>query len=300
MDNCNHESTLVSDEDHLKYDTDARREWKDLKEKYPDKDEVQLKIIFHKWCQTHTNGFNGFGVEARLLPISRARPDVFHQVCGITRTMLRYLRFLLAKCSVFVRESFNTKLALFLSSTQNVMWRSKDPLSLFRGKDLFKFIDNAKELAQWAEREKLCGKKSIEWTNFCICLKLWPDLYKFLVKAKVDNNYVDEVQFFEEMAEEFYEAGKELFLSEGTTNGGKETSYVHILRFVTGPLARLTFERHGVGIGVFTLQGYKRRNQESKYLFVRHTNKLYDFVKQILRKLTEKFNDGMIQLDNIS
>ena len=52
------------------------------------------------------------------------------------------------------------------------MWRSTDPLSLFRGKDLFKFIDNAKELVKWAEREKLCGKKSIEWTNFCIVLKL--------------------------------------------------------------------------------------------------------------------------------
>ena len=120
------------------------------------------------------------------------------------------------------------------------------------------------------------------------------------MKAKVDDNYVDEIQFFEEMAEEFYDAGKEPFLSEGTTIVGNETPYVHILRFVSGPLARLTFERHGVGIGVFTLQGYERQNQESKYLFVRHTNKLYDFVKQILRKLTEKFNDGIIQLDNIS
>jgi hypothetical protein len=167
----------------LKYDTDARREWKELKEKHPDKPEEELKVVFQKWCQTHTNGFNGFGVEAKLLPISQTRPDVFHQACGITRTMLKYLRHLLAKCSVFVRESFHTKLASFLSSTQNVMWRSKDPLSLFRGKELFKFIDNAKELAEWAEREELCSKKSISWTNFCIVLKLWPDLYKFLMKV---------------------------------------------------------------------------------------------------------------------
>ena len=67
------------------------------------------------------------------------------------------------------------------------------------------------------------------------------------------------------------------------------------MRFVTGPLARLTFERHGVGIGVFTLQGYERRNQESKYIFVRHTKKVYDFVKQILIKLTETFNAGIIE-----
>jgi hypothetical protein len=108
------------------------------------------------------------------------------------------------------------------------------------------------------------------------------------------------VEVFEKNAELFYEAGKKSFLSDGTNIGGKETSYIHVLKFVTGPLAKLTFERHGVGIGVFTLQGYERLNQESKYVFVRHTNKLYDFVKQILIKLTEKFNAGIIQLDNIS
>ena len=114
------------------------------------------------------------------------------------------------------------------------------------------------------------------------------------MKAKVDDNYLDEAEVFEEKAELFYESGKKSFLSEGTIIRGKETSYVHILRFIIGPLARLTFERHGVGIGVFTLQGYERRNQESKYLFVRHTNKLYDFVKQILRRLTETFDASKI------
>ena len=138
-----------------------------MQKNHPDKSEEELKLKFHKWCQTHTNGINGFDVEARLLPISRARPDVFHQAYGITRTILTYLYNQLARQSVIVQESFNTKLASFLSSTQNVMWRSKDPLSLFRGKELFKFIDNTKEVAEWAEKEELCGKKEVSWTNFC-------------------------------------------------------------------------------------------------------------------------------------
>ena len=102
----------------------------------------------------------------------------------------------------------------------------------------------------------MCGKKSINWTNFFIVLKLWPDLYKFLVKAKVDDNYLDEVEVFEKNAELFYEAGKKSFLSNRTDIGGKETTYIHVLRFVTGKLARLTFKCHGVGVGVSTLQGY--------------------------------------------
>ena len=125
--------------------------------------------------------------------------------------MLRYLRHLLAKCSVFVRESFHTKLASFLTSTQNVMWQSKDPPSLFRGKELFKFKDNAKELAKWAEKEELCGKKAISWTNFCAALKLWPDLYKFLVKAKVGKDYLDEVEVFEKMPNHSMKLAKNCF-----------------------------------------------------------------------------------------
>ena len=140
----------------------------------------------------------------------------------------------------------------------------------------------------------MCGKKEVSWTNFCTALKLWPDLYKFLVKAKVDGNYLDKVKVFEKNAELFYEAGKISFLSEGTDISGKETSYIHVLRFVTGKLARLTFNCHSVGIGVFILQGYKRRNQESNYVALRHTNKLYNFIAQILRRLTENFDASKI------
>ena len=115
------------------------------------------------------------------------------------------------------------------------------------------------------------------------------------MKAKVGPDYLDEVKVFEKNAKVFFEAGKKSFLSNGTNIGAKETSYMHILRYITGPLAKLTFERHGVGIGVFTLQGYERRNLESKFIFVRHTNKLNNFLIQILRKFTENFDGSKLQ-----
>ena len=48
------------------------------------------------------------------------------------------------------------------------MWHNKAPLSRFRGKELMK--------------EKLYGKSDPSCSNFIIAFKLWPDLYKFLVK----------------------------------------------------------------------------------------------------------------------
>ena len=103
----------------------------------------------------------------------------------------------------------------------------------------------------------MCGKKEVSWINFCTALKLWPDLYKFLVKAKVGPGYLEKVKAFEKNAKIFYEAGKKSFLSRGTNIGGKETSCMHILRYVTGPLAKLTFKRHGASIGVFLYNAMK-------------------------------------------
>ena len=52
------------------------------------------------------------------------------------------------------------------------------------------------------------------------------------------------------------------FLSHGTNIGGKEITYMHISRWVTGPLARReTCKFNGVGISVFTLHGYEQRNK---------------------------------------
>ena len=49
-------------------------------------------------------------------------------------------------------------------------------------KELTKFIENTKDLAEWAKAEKLCSKSDPScWTNFIVTFKLWPDLYIFLV-----------------------------------------------------------------------------------------------------------------------
>ena len=43
-----------------------------------------------------------------------------------------------------------------------------------------------------------------------------------------------------------------------------EIFYLHTLCFYLPVHAQLTFERHKLGLGIFTMQGFKRRNKESK------------------------------------
>ena len=46
--------------------------------------------------------------------------------------------------------------------------------------------------------------------------------------------------------------------------GSQETFYTHALRFYIPRIAKITYDRHGVGVGIFTMQGFERRNKESK------------------------------------
>ena len=63
----------------------------------------------------------------------------------------------------------------------------------------------------------------------------------------------------------FYSICRRSFLSKpGTTTGTNETFYLHTLRYYMPVIVRDTFDRHGTSVGVFTMQGFKRRNKESK------------------------------------
>ena len=53
----------------------------------------------------------------------------------------------------------------------------------------------------------------------------------------------------------FYEAGKKSFLKDGKKEGGLETAYIHTLKYYMIDIIKITYERHQVGVGIFTMQG---------------------------------------------
>ena len=54
-------------------------------------------------------------------------------------------------------------------------------------------------------------------------------------------------------------------------------------------VARETWYKHGVGVGIFTMQGFERKNKESKNNYKWFTNKKGDFVLQKLKQLWDVF-----------
>ena len=48
-------------------------------------------------------------------------------------------------------------------------------------------------------------------------------------------------------------------------------------------IAKLTWSKHKIGIGLFTMQGFERRNKESKHIFNNHQKlrKISDFITNL-------------------
>ena len=89
---------------------------------------------------------------------------------------------------------------------------------------------------------------------------------------------------------ECYTIGGKTFLTEDVTKpGGDETFYMHCLRFYMPKLAKETLEKHKLGLGIFTMQGFERRNKESKNTLKRFCNGKGNILSPNLARLFDVF-----------
>ena len=74
--------------------------------------------------------------------------------------------------------------------------------------------------------------------------------------------------------------------------GDDETYYLHAIRYYIAHFSRDTWKVHKCGIGVFTMQGYERRNKESKNIMRKFSNNKNNILDQILKRLYDNFAHG--------
>eukprot|EP00978_Attheya_sp_CCMP212_P012782 scaffold31964_cov35-Attheya_sp.AAC.1 len=112
----------------------------------------------------------------------------------------------------------------------------------------------------------------------------------FLHIAVIDNweVYLAQLDKFDSDIKRFYKCGRTTWLTKNS-EGDDEFLYSHVLWFYIPRMAREIFEKQGVGIGVFTMQGYERRNKESKNIMKRFSNNKGNLVMQNLKRLWDRF-----------
>ena len=128
--------------------------------------------------------------------------------------------------------------------------------------------------------------------SVCEGLTLWEEITPFLVITTIKDvpKYMVELEKWVDKLKRFYEVGEKTFLTKNPSNpGDDETFYLHCLRFYLPQIAKDTAQKFSLGLGVYTMQGFERRNKESKYTLRRFTNTKGNIVAPNLRRLYDKF-----------
>ena len=127
-------------------------------------------------------------------------------------------------------------------------------------------------------------------------LRTWVDIFKFLgityiVEDDDSNTYIKQMQKFEADVKKFYDVGSRSFLStvSSSRDGNAETFYSHSLRYYMPVIARKTYQTHQLGVGIFNMQGFERRNKESKNCMRRFSNNKGNVVVNNMKRLWDVF-----------
>ena len=126
-------------------------------------------------------------------------------------------------------------------------------------------------------------------------LSLWVSIFKFLAISHLcewsEREYLIMIENFEENLIKFYDVGSRTFISKDRKVGCDETFYLHTLRYYIPRVVCITYERHHCGIGIFSMQGFERRNKESKSCVKKFLNNRGNILVNNLRRIWDVYNN---------
>ena len=255
LENENHICEMLDDNSYKNLWDRSMRRW-DSKTKRCDK----YNITKHKdWCDESNDGVTHFGFHPDCLPISTIRFDIFHCSCAIIRSVMNYTRKVMMKQSIALRKDFtNDVLKLFWAKFHVYCWNNSLNFSSFKGDELSKFVQNADIISNFLLDKTI---STDETRSLVGALTILRPIFKFMSITYVDNAsaYLNDLQQFKNNVQLLFKHGKHTFLG-----GCNVTFYFHCLRFYMPQLADVTYKRHKLGLGIFNMQGFERRNKESK------------------------------------
>ena len=262
--------------------TEERREWGN---------DTPYDFKAHKeWCKDENSGASHFGSVPLDYSISQIRFDVMHGRGGVVKVVLKYLRNFFDGTPLAVN-----KFAAFLKKLPSWdgfvidPWVTNDAMSHIKGRHAKSFIRYIPECVKVLRTIS----SSREISHFCMSLSAFSKMCTILGFVIIDD-YDDALKMlpsdseivetstkkdiaeaiisaYENAARTFYEEGVHSFLTRQTP-GDKETFYSHTLFHYMPSIMRTTYERHGLGVGIFTMEGFEYKNFSSKQVVNNRTN----------------------------
>ena len=171
-----------------------------------------------------------------------------------------------------------------------LLWNLNKKFQSLTGSELLAFVKNVFKIVIFLKKE---FQPSEVLDDVCNGLLLWESITPFLVITKIDNNYAQKLDEFENNLKKFYDVGSRSFLTKNPASiGDDETFYLHTLRFYLPKIAKETLCKHSLGLGIYTMQGFEHRNKESKNTLSRFSNGMNNIAINNLRRLWDVFSNG--------
>ena len=238
----------------------------------------------HKdWCDENNLGITHYRINPNHLPISSIRYDMMHMSMALTRSTITYTRqFVMSQEQMFI-DTFNNHLRTFWLEFHLFVWNNNRPFSSFHGNELKLWVQNIPHSIEII-RENF--EHTIHINNLCQLLQVFARLPDFWKITKIQNvrEYKQKIAEYEQNVKELYTVGAKTTLTNNNT-GDCETIYYHVARYYIPKIARELFEKYGVGVGIFSMQGFERRNKESKNTLKRFCNHRGNIVVPNLKRL---------------
>ena len=289
INNDHHQCRIISESNQIElYETSAKKFLK-YKARAEQKGREYTKKDHMDWVDAKNKGVSHYGINPSLLPRHTLRFDTFHLKCSITRRLMSYLRIFILNQAPNIIEGFDKVLKSFWNDYHLFIWRNRKNFSSFLGNELALFTGNVSAITKYLTDNLILTR---DLNDVVTGLSLWVKLFKFLGFTHLTiskSQYLREIEIFTMNVKNFYSAGARTYLSSPAHNGDEETFYMHTLRYYIPRIALETYESHKCGIGIFNMQGFERRNKESKNCLKRFSNNSGNVVINNMARIYDVF-----------
>ena len=276
----------VTDEEHVSYYERSEKRLERKKARLGP-NEIYTSKHHRDWCDEHNLGITHYGINPKHLPVSSIRYDVMHMGMALNRSNITYTRkFVLSQEQAFI-DTFNNHLRTFWGEYHLFVWNNDKPFSSFHGNELKLWTKNIPKTVA-VIRENFETTEQV--ANLCLLLTTFAKLPDFWNMTEIENesDYPQLIVEYETNAKILYDVGAKTVLTNNT-KGDCETIYYHVARYYIPKIARKLFEMYGLGVGVFNMQGFERRNKESKNTLKRFCNHKGNIVLPNLKRIWDIF-----------
>ena len=255
------------------------------------------------WVDEHNSGVSHLGLPPETWTILSLAFDVFHGRVNYVKLQVDYCRKML-EGDYESLDSFATFMISTLKSWRNFQissWLNNDGISRLKGEHTKDFTRSTHKLCQKLKtlvNSQVCN-------DFCEALYAYEKVHCFMSFVIIDdyetaNAFLGRNEFSAQsekqaigekmietyncLAKQLYSYGMKTFLSD-RVHGDRETFYAHAVRFYFPQILKKTYRKYGLGLGIFTMEGFEAINYFTKRMIRDHTNRKGNICAQTMVRI---------------